>query len=128
MTRASKFALCLIAGFLAGAGAIETLHAQSQKKPAYLVAEVEITDQPAFQAYQKKAGETLKPYQVRVLANGKADVKEGAAASGSTIILAFDSMADAQKWYGTSPYKELIADRQKAAKTRLYFVEGVPAP
>jgi uncharacterized protein (DUF1330 family) len=34
-------------------------------------------------------------------------------------------MADAEKWYSTPPYKDLIPLRQKAASTRLYFVEGV---
>jgi hypothetical protein len=35
-------------------------------------------------------------------------------------------MADAEKWYSTPPYHPLIAERQKAAKTRLYFVLGLP--
>jgi uncharacterized protein (DUF1330 family) len=111
---------------MAGAGTTNGLHAQSQDKPAYLVAEVEVTDSDAFQAYQKKTIETLKPYNARVIANGKPDVKEGAPSQGTVVILGFKNMADAQKWYSTSPYKELIPERQKAAKTRLYFIEGVP--
>jgi uncharacterized protein (DUF1330 family) len=35
-------------------------------------------------------------------------------------------MTDAEKWYTEPPYHPLIAERQKAAKTRLYIVEGAP--
>ena len=125
MRDAAKFALTLFAGFAIGAGAIQGLHAQAQKKPAYLVAEVEVTDPAGFQAYQKKAGDTLKPYHARFVANGKPDVKEGAPAQGNIVMLEFDNMADAQKWYTTSPYKELIPERQKTAKARLYFAENI---
>ena len=31
------------------------------------------------------------------------------------------------RWYGSSPYKELIAERQKAARTRLYLIDGMPS-
>jgi uncharacterized protein (DUF1330 family) len=118
-------ALALVAGFALGAGAIHVLHAQATKKPAYLVAEVKVTDPAGFQAYLAKVGPTLKPYGARYIARGKPDVKEGAAAQGNIVMVEFPSMADAEKWYSTPPYKDLIPLRQKAADTRLYFVEGL---
>jgi uncharacterized protein (DUF1330 family) len=42
------------------------------------------------------------------------------------VITSFDSLPDAEKWYSTPPYKDLVAERQKSAKTRFYIVEGVP--
>jgi uncharacterized protein (DUF1330 family) len=126
MRRTATFLMTIMAGVAAEAGATAVLHAQSQDKPAYLVAEVEVTNPDAYRAYQKKAIETLKPYNARVIANSKPDVKEGEPSQGNIVILGFKSMADAQKWYSTSPYKELIPERQKAGKTRLYFVEGAP--
>jgi uncharacterized protein (DUF1330 family) len=127
MKDAAKFALTLLAGFALGAGAIQGLHAQAQKKPAYLVAEVEVTDPPAYQAYAAKATETVKAAGGKFLVlRGKVDSKEGAPMQGVIVIAAFDSMADAEKWYNEPPYHPLIAERQKAAKTRLYIVEGVP--
>jgi uncharacterized protein (DUF1330 family) len=126
MKRTAMFALARLAGFALGAGAIHGLHAQEQKKVAYLVAEVEVTDPAGSQAYLKKAIETLKPYHAHFIARGKPDVKEGAAAQGNIIIVEFPSLADAEKWYSTPPYQPLIAERQKAAKTRLYFVDGLP--
>ena len=126
MRQAAKLTLTLLAGFALGAGAIHGLHAQGQKKPAYVIAEVEVTDPPAYQAYLKKAVESLKSYGAHLIAGAKPEVKEGAPSQGNIVIVVFDSLADAEKWYSTPPDKDLIAEREKAAKTRLYFVEGVP--
>ena len=122
----AKFALTLLAGFALGAGATQGLHAQGQKSLAYLVAEPVVTDPVAFKDYAAKATETLKAANARLLANGKPEVKEGAVAQGNIVIIAFDSLADAAKWYNEPPYHPLIAERQKAADTRLCLVEGMP--
>jgi uncharacterized protein (DUF1330 family) len=126
MKQTAMLVLSLLTGFVLGAGAIPGLHAQGQKRLAYLVAEPVVTDPAAFQAYAAKVAETLKGANARVLANGKPDVKEGASAQGNIVIIAFDSLADAEKWYNEPPYHPLIAERQKAAQTRLYIVEGLP--
>jgi uncharacterized protein (DUF1330 family) len=126
MKQVSKFALTLLAGFALGASAIQGLQAQVQKKPGYVVAEVQVTDPPAFDAYAAKAVETIRAAGGRLLVRGKAEGKEGAPLQGNTVIIAFDSLADAEKWYNEPPYHPLIAEREKAAKTRLYIVEGLP--
>jgi uncharacterized protein (DUF1330 family) len=125
MKQAARLALAGLAGFGLGAGAIQALHAQANKTPpAFAVAEIEVTDPLAYQAYLKKALDSLEPYHARIVARGKPDVKEGTPAQGTVVMTAFDSMADAQKWYGTPPYKDLIAERQKSAKGRFYIIEG----
>jgi len=126
MQQTAKLVLTLLAGFALGAGAIQALQAQGVKKPAYVIAEVEVTDAPAYQAYAAKASDTLKPYHARFLVRGKPESKEGAAPQGNIVMVAFDSLADAERWYSTPPYNELIPERQKAAKTLLYIVEGLP--
>jgi hypothetical protein len=45
----------------------------------------------------------------------KPEAKEGDPPQGTYFIVAFDSLADAKKWYSTPPYKDLIPERQKAA-------------
>jgi uncharacterized protein (DUF1330 family) len=94
MKQIVTFAVGLIAGFALGAGAIEKLHAQAARKPAYQIAEVEVTDPAAFEAYRKKAVETLKLYNGHFLALGKPDVKEGAPVQGNVGIIEFPSMAE----------------------------------
>ena len=125
MYQATKLTLALLAGFALGAGAIEALHAQAKRPAAYLVAEVEVTDPAGYQDYAKKAMPTIDPYHTRFLARGKPDVVEGTPSKGNVLIFEFPSMDDAKQWYTTSPYKDLIAERQKSANSRLYFVEGV---
>ncbi len=126
MKHIAKLTLTALAGFTLGAGAIQGLHAQAGKAPGYAVAEIEVTDPPAYQAYLGKAIDSLKPYDAHIIVRAKPEAKEGPAPQGNVVITRFDSLADAEKWYSTPPYKDLIAERQKAAKGRFYIVEGVP--
>ena len=94
--------------------------------PAYVIAEVEITDPAVFSEYVAKAGPTLAAYNARLIVRGKARAKEGPQPVGEIVVVEFDSLADAERWYGTPPYRELIALRQRSANTRLFIVEGEP--
>jgi uncharacterized protein (DUF1330 family) len=95
-------------------------------KPAYVIAEVEITDTAAFQEYVAKAVPTLAEYNARLIARGHPHSKEGTAPVGEIVIVAFKSLADAERWYGSPSYKVCIPLRQRAANTRLFIVEGEP--
>lgn len=97
----------------------------ADKRPAYVIAEVEITDPDAFQAYVAEAVPTLAPFGGRIIANAAPDAKEGARSAGNIVMVAFDSMEDAQKWYHSDAYGPAIKMRQRAANTRLFIVEGV---
>lgn len=126
MNQTFGIGIALFVGVALGAGAVRGLHAQAEKKPAYVVAEVQVTDPAAFQAYAAKVPATLTPYHGRYIVRGKPEVKEGDAPKGTYVILAFDSLADAEKWYSTSPYKDLVPERQKAATSNVFIVEGLP--
>ena len=127
MKKSAKSVLTLLIGFALGAGVIQTLQAQAVKKPAYIIADVAVTDSAGFQAYAAKVPETLKPYNnARIIVRAKPVAKEGAAPQGNIVIVAFDSLADAEKWYSTPPYSELIPERQKVSKSQLYIVEALP--
>ncbi|MBV9249156.1 MAG: DUF1330 domain-containing protein [Acetobacteraceae bacterium] len=69
---------------------------QVQKKPAYVLAEVEITDPPAFPACLAKVPETIKPYNSRLIALGKPVPKDGPAPQGTLAIVALNSLEDAE--------------------------------
>jgi len=126
MKQMRKCAVMLLAGFALGAGAVQGLRAQAGKAPAYAIAEIEVTDAPLYQAYLAKAIDSLKPHNAHIIVRAKPDMKEGTPVQGNVVITSFDSLTDAEKWYSTPPYKDLIAERQKAAKGRFYIVEGVP--
>jgi uncharacterized protein (DUF1330 family) len=96
------------------------------KRPAYLIAEVEITDPAGFNEYVEKAVPSLAAYNARLLVRGKAHAKEGTQPVGDIVVVAFESLEDAERWYSTPPYKDSIPLRQRSANTRLFFVEGEP--
>ena len=98
----------------------------ADKRPAYVIAEVEITDAAGFQEYVSKAVPTLAPAKARIIARSKPISKEGTAPVGEIVIVAFESLEDAQRWYSSSPYSDTIPIRQRSANTRLFIVEGEP--
>jgi uncharacterized protein (DUF1330 family) len=126
MNQTKRVGITLLTGVALGAGIAQRLNAQAEKKPAYVVAEVQVTDPAAFQAYAAKVPATLTSYHGRYIVRGKPDAKEGDAPQGVYVILAFDSLADAEKWFSTPPYKDLIPERQKAARSNVFIVEGLP--
>ena len=96
------------------------------QKPAYVIAEVEITDPAVFQDYLAQAIPTLAPYNARLIVRAKPDAKEGAPSAGEIVVVAFASLADAQARYNNPEYGAAIKLRQRAANTRLFIVEGEP--
>ena len=96
------------------------------KRPAYVIAEVEVTDPAVFEEYVAKAVPTLAAYNARLIVRGKARAKEGTQAVGEIVVLEFDSLEDAERWYATPPYSEAVPLRQRSANTRLFIVEGEP--
>jgi uncharacterized protein (DUF1330 family) len=95
-------------------------------KPGYVIGEVEVTDPAAFQEYAAKVGPTLAAYNARLLVRGKANAKEGPIAVGNIIVIEFASLADAEAWYASPAYKEVLPLRQRAANSRVFIVEGEP--
>jgi len=96
------------------------------KRPAYVIAEVEVTDPAVFEEYVAKAVPTLADYNARLIVREKARAKEGTQPVGEIVVLEFDSLEDAERWYGTPPYSEAVPLRQRSANTRLFIVEGEP--
>lgn len=93
---------------------------------AYIIAEVEISDAVVYSSYREKVPATLAKYGGRFLARGgPAEALEGAAPK-RVVILEFDSVAAAKRWYDSPEYREARAIRQKASTGRLLLVEGVP--
>jgi uncharacterized protein (DUF1330 family) len=127
MNQTSKLMITLTVGMAIGAAAsAANMLQQGAKKAAYVIADVEVTDPAGFLAYVAKVPDTLKAFNGRTMARGKPDTKEGEAPKGSIVIIAFDTLEDADKWYSSPQYTALIPERQKAARSQVYIVEGVP--
>jgi uncharacterized protein (DUF1330 family) len=92
---------------------------------AYVIAEIEVTDQGIYDEYRKQVPATLEKYGGRfVVRGGKTEALEGGWSPKRLIVLEFASMEQATKWYRSPEYAPLITLRQRGARGKLVAVEG----
>jgi uncharacterized protein (DUF1330 family) len=96
--------------------------------PAYIVAEITVTDSAAYaRDYAAHVEPIVKAHGGRYLVRGGAlEALEGAPPSPRVAILAFPSMAQARAFHASPEYAALAAIRRKYSTGRLYLVEGKP--
>ena len=92
---------------------------------AYVIGEIEVTDQGIYDDYRKQVLATVEKYGGRFAARGgKVEPLEGGWSPKRIVLLEFPSFEQAQKWYRSPEYAPLIKLRQKGARGRLLIVEG----
>lgn len=92
---------------------------------AYVIVEIEVTDQPAYEAYRKLAPPTLAAYGGQYIARGGATtVLEGDWQPKRLVILEFESVERATAWWQSPEYAEPKRLRQAAAITNMVMIEG----
>jgi uncharacterized protein (DUF1330 family) len=123
-----KLALTLLTGVAIGLVAGTTIHAQQTKSlPAYVVAELQVTDPPKFATYAQQVPGTFAPFGGHYLVRrGKIEALEGDAPK-AFVIIAFDSMDKAKAWEASSAYEAIKPIRHASATTRSFIAEGLPA-
>jgi uncharacterized protein (DUF1330 family) len=119
-------ALAMLAGIGVGAVAVQGLHAQA-KPPAYLLAEVQVTDPDTWKQYLAALPSTMAPYKTRTLARANpVALGNSTPPAGNLVIIAFNNMEDVKAFWNSPEYQAIIPLREKSAKTRAYAVEGMP--
>jgi uncharacterized protein (DUF1330 family) len=94
--------------------------------PAYVIAELEVTDLAGFEDYRKNVPATIAAYGGRYLARGGAlEPLEGGWAPKRMVVLEFPSMAQAKAWYASAEYRDLMALRQRTSKSKVVLLEGL---
>ncbi len=94
---------------------------------AYLVAHLNVTDPDAFEKYRAAVPEVIARFGGRYLVRGGAvEPLEGEWRVPRLVIIAFDSMAQAKRFYHSPDYQEILPLRQAAAQGEVVLVEGVP--
>ena len=121
-----KLALAVLAGVSIGAAAARAIHAQQVlTPPAYIIAEVDVTDPATMQKYGEKVPETLAPFEHHyVVRGGKTQSLEGEPPK-RIVVIAFDSADKARAWYDSPAYAAIKPIRQSAAKSRIFIAEGL---
>jgi uncharacterized protein (DUF1330 family) len=94
--------------------------------PAYLIANVEITDPARYEAYKKGVPATIAAYGGRYLTRaGATEVLEGSWVPSRVVILEFPDMARLKAWFDSPEYRPLREIRERSAKSSLVAVEGL---
>jgi uncharacterized protein (DUF1330 family) len=121
-----KVAIALVAGAVIGGAAVQGLHAQA-KPPAYVVAELEVTNQEGFMKefapVARKALALGSGYKAIAL-GGKTVSIEGAATKNRIAINVFDNLDEALKAYNSPEYKEARKIGDKFATFRIYAMRA----
>jgi uncharacterized protein (DUF1330 family) len=93
---------------------------------AYVIAQVEVTNPTQYAEYQKLVPASLEKYQGRFLVRGgQTEHLEGEADQVRRVVLAFDSVEQAKRWYHSPEYSAAKAARQGAAKMSMLIIDGV---
>ena len=119
-------AVSMFAGAVLGAGAIQTLHAQS-KAPVYYVAEIDVKDPDAYgKEYAPKAQAMIKAAGGRFLAADPHPVAFEGEQKSRVVIQIWDSMEKIQAWQDMPDWKELHKVGQKYATFKEFAAQGLP--
>ena len=95
---------------------------------AYVIAEVEVTDPDGYKSYLALVPPSLAPFGGRILVRGGRTVPLEGASAKRIVVIEFDSVETAERWYRSPTYAEAIPLRQGAATARLFIVEGASPP
>jgi uncharacterized protein (DUF1330 family) len=92
---------------------------------AYVVARVTVTDPQAYAEYAKDATEAIRKYGGRPLARGGAYEALEGEARARNVILEFESVEQAKRYYFSPEYQAAKEKRAGAAVAEFVVVEGV---
>lgn len=93
--------------------------------PAYIIAEVEVTNPTGYEAYRPLAGASIAQYGGKfVVRGGKAELVEGTQEPARIVVIEFADTAAAKRWYNSPEYQQALKIRLANSKGRMLLVEG----
>jgi uncharacterized protein (DUF1330 family) len=93
---------------------------------AYLVADVKVSDNAAYEEYRQQVPGVIAAYGGRyVVRGGAAEVLEGTRSPNRTVILEFENMAALKTFWESPEYRPLRAIRERAATSSIVAVAGL---
>ena len=94
--------------------------------PAYLAAEIEVTDPGTYARYRALVLDVIAAHGGRFLVLGGAvEAKEGAPPAGRVVVIEFPDMEAARRFYDSPEYRAILPLRLDASRGRVYLAEGV---
>jgi uncharacterized protein (DUF1330 family) len=96
--------------------------------PAFIVAEVNVTDPAGYEPYRPLAAASIARFGGWfVVRGGKAELLEGASEPTRIVVIEFPDADTARRWYNSAEYQSALKVRQAASHGRLILVEGADA-
>ncbi len=93
--------------------------------PAYVFAEIEVTNPEGYKGYTAVVGQSIQQYGGRYLARGGAvHPLEGDWPQRRRVLLEFPSVEAARKWWDSPEYEKPKEIRRANSKGRLLLFEG----
>ncbi len=97
--------------------------------PVYAIAQLTITDRPAYQRYQQRFMGVMKRYKGRLLAADESPrVVEGAWDREKVVLMSFPDEPSFWEWAESPDYQEISKDRKAGATAVVLLVKGLPEP
>ncbi len=94
--------------------------------PGYMIFEIEVTDQEAYDKYLEVGGPIMAAGGGRlVFASGRIEPLEGGWTPPSIFVTEFPSFEAARKFYYSQEYQDVVGMRQLASKARGILVEAL---
>ena len=121
-----KLVLALLIGTVIGVAGARVIRAQQAKTlPAYVIAEVDVTDAATFKQYSDKAPGTMAPFNGRYIIRGGKTLSLEGDAPKRFVVIAFESMEKAKGWEDSPAYEAIKPIRHSSAKSRVFIAEGL---
>jgi len=93
---------------------------------AYVIVEIEVLDPVRYEEYKRLAPPSIAAFGGRyVVRGGRAETLEGDWNPKRIVVLEFESLERARRWWGCSEYRDAKRLRQEIARTRMIAVEGL---
>ena len=93
--------------------------------PAYVIAQIEVTDVEQFRKYLQENPRTIALYGGRyVVRGGEIVTLEGAAPANRLVVIEFPSLEKAKEWYNSPEYQKVKVLRDGAAHGSIIAVQG----
>jgi len=94
--------------------------------PAYVIVEVEVTDPERYEQYRAATPATIAAAGGRFLVRGgDLTVLEGEWQPSRLVVLEFEDLAAAERWYESEAYQAAKRLREGGASMRMVAVQGV---
>jgi len=122
-----KTAFAILAGAGLGIATVHGLHAGQNKTPsAFVISNIEVTDQAKYQKYAEASAAALGAYHAKILVRGGKTVVFDGRAPQRIIVIEFPSMAEAQHWRSSPEFEKLKPLQQQSSNyIESFAIEGV---